>query len=354
MAIITTDNAVLGISQGVTWGAAVAATTRLRASNLVIDKQVNILRSRAHDTGNRIKSLCYGAETVGMTFTTPITFGNAWWMLLATLFSDQSTPAEQNVGEGDYLSTFDLTGLNDKFITVAFLLENDVVVECPSVKLDSMSLAFTPNDRGTATFTGIVSNYIHTGTTTSAAALNALTHEQAEQEICFNTTNTYLRYGNYSTGTPLSSSNDLKITGFNMDVQRPLARRYALRGANTPSTLEPLTAGQTQVTGQIRTSAFDDSEVDFITDQDNKTAKMIEVFDDGDQIGAGDNNSLKIQIPSLKITQVSGVGIDGPSVLQQPTANFEAYVAAAAPAGMAGVTDLRFTSTDERTTAWIS
>lgn len=353
MAIITTNDAVLGLAECTTWGTAVQATDRLRVSSISIDKANTILRSRAHDTGNRIKRVCYGEETVGLSLTTPVTYGNAWWMLLATLMGTQSAPSEQNVGQGDYLSTFDINGTHSKLLSLAFLLEDDVVVECPSVKLDSMSFDFTVNQGGTVTFTGIIDSYRHTGTTTSAANLNALTHEQAEQEACFNGSNFYVRYGNYSTGTALSSADDLTATSFSMSIQRPLSRRYGARGANTPKTMLPLTSGQTLVTGSITMSAFDDSEVDFIADESAKTAKMLEIFEDGDQIGTGDNNSIKLQIPTLKVTKVSGVGISAPSVVQQPVAEFEALSIDTAPAGMAGVTDVRFTSTDERSTAWI-
>lgn len=352
MSRISTANAILGIGEGSTWGTSVNATQRLRTISFTATPTKDIKITRSHDTGNRVKGACFGAETYDVNIVCALTAGNAWLMLLKSVMGTQSTPSEQNAGEGDYLSTFDIASTVSRFYTIAVKAESDVVFELPSVKFSGFSLSWATNDVATITFTGIADKLLTSGTENSIAELDALTHVQDDEEFCFNGSNFYVRYGDYSTGTALSSSNNQEAIEGTFDLQRPLTRRFGARGANTKYTLEPELSGISRVTGTLKLSSIDDSKADLVTDCISDTAKMMELFIDGSQIGAGLNNSLKFQAPYLKVQSVTGVGIDGPNTFQQPQATFEVIAGKTAPAGMSGVTDFRVTSVDENSSAW--
>lgn len=355
MARITSVNADAGIAKASTWGTAVAPTAKLRYLSLAVETEAEVLRLRGHQTIQQ-RTIRLGRQNVTVTATLPLTFGGEWLMLWALLAGTNSAPSEQTIGEGDYLQNLDIADLHSLFCSLSWKGETEVAYEIPSVKWVQATIQGAENGQGVVIFQGIGDRLLHTGSgaTASVANLEALTHNQTEEDVVFNSTNLYHRYGDYSTGTPLSSTHDQETKSFELIIQRPCTPDHCFRGASTPYTLEPYQSGITIGSMQFTIAALDDAKTDPLLNFRNETYKANEIFVDGSQIGAGVNTSLKMQVPYGKIVKPSGLGIAGQATRSRPSVTLELGAPATAQNGMSGVLSLvRLVTIGTRTTAYI-
>lgn len=278
--------------------------------------------------------------TVSMGAT--MTYDGIWMQAFAALMGTvTSVPAETTGGQGDYAHNIDLASkLDSRYLCAAQLIEDDYVAEYPSIKMVSGRLEGGPNRPGTFTGSGIASRILFTpdtptNTHTEVAALTDPTYNPAT----LGGTNHYLRI-NAQAGGSLSSTNDIPILSWFIDIQRPMSPRHALRGANTAYTKEPLQKGPTVVGFGFQLDEATDTVLDGLAAWKAGTEYKAELFMDGLVIGTTVNRSIKFQFPRLKpvVGLPDGYGVNGATGDRFPTLTYKALKPTAAPTGMTGVT----------------
>jgi hypothetical protein len=352
MAVIAAHEAILGIVKGATWGTEVEVTSRLRVQSLTINDSYAPRITQNHDKSYMPGTIKRGRRSVSGSFSVDCSFGGEWLVLYALFAGTASTPAEQNASQNDYLSNLDFASTHQYFLSLAFKIEDDVVMSVKSAKISGFSFSGSENG-GLFCTVQFIGDAVQTGGETSIAELDALTFEDNEEVVIFNGSAAYFRYGDYSTGTALSSSDDVNMTQFSINLSRPITPYYGLRGANTDETYEPYSSGLASGNFSFTLAAIDDSVIDLFAKLEANTQGMAEIFVDGVQIGTGANTSLKFQLPSCRPLSVSGYGIGGQATLQQPSLTCALEADVTAPSGMSGVTDLmRLVTIDGRATAY--
>lgn len=276
-----------------------------------------------------------------MSITCELTYGQGWLTLLSGLLGTESTPAETTGSQADYSCNIDMAdSTSGLFWTLCYSVETDRVIEIASLKPTSMTLTLDINQPGTVQFQCIADS-IAISSTNTVAEIAALTDYPFETCV-LGGTNHYFRHDVYSVSTALTSADNKAISGFTLNVNRPLQRRYGLRGALTPYTLEPPQLGPIDATLTARFTELDDGTWDLFGEWVSPSFKMAEIFFDGSQIAAGVNRSYKLQMPYMKIkgSIPPGHDVQSNNGLFLPSATWDLLRASAAPAGMSGVSDL--------------
>lgn len=360
MASINTQQAKVAVGKGVTWGTAVDLTgggvgANIHTSALTIGGSRGRFTPNDNGFDNFISELELLEYSVDLSLTFDLTYQGIWKIFVAALFGTVTgSPAENNVGEGDYLHDFDpASSVAGNFLTLAYLLEDDRSLEFPSVKPISFAITQSTNGVGVITVNCIADRLVTNSPVNSQADIDSLSYPTYQAAV-LGDTNHYLRL-NTQSGGALSSADDMEILNYNFSFNRPLQRNYPLRGANTKYTTEP--AQLDVCTGQLSflLNEIDDGSLDILDDWNDGNEKKAEIFIDGDQIGSGDNTSIKLQMPRLSPSEGVPAGHDIPSSrqLMQPTATYDMLKASAAPTGMTGVTNMcRMETVETRSAAW--
>lgn len=355
MATIEVHNATIGIAQGATWDTGVQAVKKLQVQTLTIDDTTEVRETGNHDVGFWASKIKQGKYNVSGSIVVDCNFGGEWLLLYALMAGTAAAPAEQTPSQSDYLHSITIADTHRKFFTLAYEAEDDVVCQIASCKIGSVAFSFTENGPLLATFSFIGSSHVNTGAATTNAQLNALVLTQDEDPTIFNGANNYVRLGNYSTGTALTSTNNVGIISGTITVNRPITPYFAIRGTSTQSTYEPYSSALGSAEMQLTFANIDDSVYDPFNKYKNATYQMCEIFLDGAQLGTGLNTSLKFQLPYLMPVGLTGYGVSGQAVVQQPTLTLRSGIAPAAAAGMSGFTKaIRLQTIDKRSTAYVS
>lgn len=358
MAIIGSHESSAGVVEGTTWGTAVQADKCLLVNSLGAPVSRASVRTSNHKRGYLPGQVKAGRETVDFSAGGMASFGENWTFLYALFAGTSPAPTEVTGAQGDYLHEIDIATTHNRFMSVAWEHEDDVVAELPSVKLGSFGFNFQENELISWSTSGIADSKVTDNSgapATTNAQLDALTEAQDDEVAYLNGANMYVRLGAYSTVTALSSADDVNLATGSISLTRPISRYYGTRGASTPDTYEPYQSGLTAGQFSITLAAIDDSVSDLVNTYLAGTYMMAEIYVDGKQIGTGTNTSHKFQLPYLLPVTQDGDGISGQATLQQPTLTFEMAVPSAAPNGMTGVTNLmRLATVNERTTAYLT
>lgn len=347
---ISTNESVIGIAKGSTWGTAVdIATASGTGSGGAMHARVSLSTSRGEfrpndvGFGNMIEEIEKLEESVSVTITADTSYHGRYLMALAGVLGTASAPSETTASQGDYLHNLDLATNNDSdFFTVAFISgEDNAVLELPSVKFHTFTWSHGVNGVGTFTATGIASGVTWEASTpeNTAAELNSLTYD-TYQACVLGGANHYFRINTVG-GSTLSSSDDFEIKDFTVGIQRPLELEYCLRGANSKYTEEPKQTGDTTGTLTANFCKSERSRLDVMNIWSTGTQHKAEIFFDGDQIGTGVNTSCKFQFPKLEIGGAMPTGFDLPNSNQRmrPGVTWNLLKATSAPSGMTGVTN---------------
>lgn len=349
---ISSAEGKVGFKVGTTWDTAVAIDSLLRVNNFSADPSRAILGNVGHNTRKRIHGKL-GTEQVGVSISGTQLFCGHWLKLLANFCGTSGAGTEQTGGQGDYLHNIDISDFNTKFFTFAKLDETDVTEEVTSAFLTQFTLSGQDNALATWSAQGIGSKVINDSATNTPAVINALSHPTKEEDVVPNTTASYFRVGDYSTGTALSSSNNLSMKSYTMTISKPVTQRYGGYGATSYRTKQPKDSGIIGVQFSFTLESIDDAGLDLLAKYNAGTPLMFEQLVDGAQIGTGLNANLKIQIPIMRPLQPGQRGYTGQATIQNPTLNCEAYVAVSAPAGMSGVTYPRISTVDNVSAAYV-
>jgi hypothetical protein len=290
-----------------------------------------------------------GKFNVAITCNT--TSNQGYMALLASLLATESTPAEQTTGQGDYLRTLDLADTMSVFWTLCWKAETDESRCIPSLKITSVKWACDANGNGTWEIQGICDTFIK-GVTNTAAKIDALS-QVAYESLMLGGSTAYFRYGAYSVGTALSSSNNLPILSMEFNLSRGLQGQWGLDTANPGLTVEPLQQGDIDASVMFKLPTLNRAQADLMADWQSAAYKMAEVYFSGTVIGTGVARSMKMQFPYMQAPGAvpGGQDVAGNNQFLNPSLSFTLLKAPAAPAGMTGVTDyLRITSIDARST----
>jgi hypothetical protein len=347
MASIGTNESTVGIKTGATWDTASDMTSGgqlFRVSNFSVNARFGEHEVRDIGFDNFQRSRIKLNQECDVTISADITHEGLWLKLLAAfLGSSTGSPAEQTGGQGDYLHVMQMASSPTKFVTLAWLCEDDYVLEIPSFKPASISIQWGANTVGTFTCTGIASRVVdNASATNSVSDLSGLsyptTYEPAVLGGVDATSSTYFRFDDYSSSVALSSDDNKAIMNFNLNMSRPLQRRNVLRGADSAYTLEPHQAGLIQSTISFQMSEVDNAQIDGIADWLASDRKMAELAVVGDQIGSGLNSKILMRFAQLEhVGQMpTGYDIPGNNQLMQPTFTFNVLSVTTQPASMGG------------------
>lgn len=280
-------------------------------------------------------------------------FDDASMVVLGHVAGAASTPAETTSSEGDYSQSISqVSSTYGTYLTMAGTIEDDEVIEIPSLKMSQFGLSVPMNDAASWTASGIADQVIYSGNATptnTQAEVDGLSLP-APSEMCFGGANHFIRVNSQSGGA-LSSSDDLELLSFSVNLVREgMAGKYVSRGANTQFVNEPLQGGLTFFDITLNFERQDQTKYDALLQYAADNELKLEAFIDGSAIAGGVNRSLRVQIPRCKIIDPSG----GPQFNRgsnwEPTYTLRAFTAASAPTGMSGVTNAQFTLISTRST----
>lgn len=282
-----------------------------------------------------------GAASFDFSFSSEITFSQPWLAMLAGILGTESTPAEQTVGEDDYLVNMDVADATEGlFYTVAYTTETNQVMVVPSFTPMQATLEIPLNGAPTFTCSG-VADQAYYSTSNTVAELKALVpydYEEAE----FGGTGHYMRFADFSTSVALDSGDEKDVESVRINFNRAKERLYGARGALSKFTKEPLQLGLLDVTVDITLAQLNSADFPVMEWWQDPTFKMGEIYLSGQQINGGVDKSLKIQLPRLKAKGAlpGGMNVSSNNGLFKPTMTFDCLKSPAAPAGMTGVTEL--------------
>mgnify|MGYP001163372457 CR=1 FL=1 len=352
MAVREFNDVSAAVKNGSTWGTAADLTSgayKMHFESIAFEQSRGTFLSTGNT--NNVTDVALLEANASVTITANLAFHNgAIWQLIANCMGTSSTPAEQTASQGDELHVIDVTSsISGKFVTIAWEVETDQVVEIPSLKVTDFTISMNTNQVPTATIKGIASQVLFSGqgtVTNTAAELQALSLPTVEIPA-LGRTNHYFRL-NTNAGGSLSSTDNKEILTFTWTFTRPLDESRTLRGASTPYSSEPLQLNNSDQTVAVTFDRVDDANQDPMTDLLNQTTQKAELYLDGNQIGSGLNTYMKFQFPIMKVFQVPGYS---PTRGQRITAGYtwRAYQAGSAPTGMTGVTNSRITLVNRNT-----
>lgn len=340
MAVISRENVVAAIKIGAVWGTEVVVSSGifLRCSKISVSDSYGDYVPRDIGTAGKYTTQTRLEQKVDVTIECDMTYGQGWIALLASLMGTESTPAEQTVGQGDYLSNIDLADTSSLFWSLAFNIETDRVMSIPSLMVQSVTIPFAPNSGSTVSFQCIADTRIISVTST-VANINAATAYNYEAAT-LGGTNHYVRV-NAAGGAGLAAGDNKTVLSGSMTLSRPLERLYGVRGASTRYTMQPFQSGMIDARLRLKFSELDDATYDIWGDYLSQVQRKAEVMIDGSIIGSTINRSLKFQMPLLISMPQAPSEHDLQSIQgrNQPEIEYRMFKAAAAPTGMAGVTD---------------
>ena len=351
---ISTNQSVIGLGKGSTWGTAVDVTDGIRGLLTFSNSQGEF---QPRDIGNstQLFDITRLEETADITLTSDLTFYGVWQLILAHILGND-TAAQINVE--DYSHTMTVDQENDgEFTTLAWFYDTaDDIIEVPSIKWHTFEMTHNRNEVGQIVFNGMADRLVVASTTNEDTEMNALALTTREDAV-LGGTNHYFRI-NADSGAALDSGDDIEIMGYTLKLSRPMEREYVLRGANTKYTKEPKQLGFIQCTLEVRLAEIDHSTINALSLWANETKQKAEIFCDGAQISgdAGNANaSYKLSFPKLEFMGEfpDGYGLPSNNQRMRPVLKFNCFRASAAPSGMAGITKLfQFVGVDSRTTTY--
>lgn len=300
MASITGKETLLGIKMATTYGTAVAVDKLLACDSITQNRNVEkLMRSPLGLNKLFDSNITQGRSNPTLGATTKIGFENNVEYLLAQFFGKSSTPAEQNAGEGDYLTrlTFNTVApiLNPKYLTVALKDTSTTTMEWPAVALDTMTITIVPNNYISMDITGIANTRNLSSATNTTTVLNGLS-APAENEIVVRETDEFLI--NAQASGALTTVTDRKvIEQAVITFTKPQESIPLIKGS--AGNAEPTSTGNYTCTLTITYNVLEDHT--WFTAAEAGTEYKAGFMFEGDQIGAGDNEGFRLYFPRLQI-----------------------------------------------------
>lgn len=300
MAPITGKETLVGIKMATTYGTAVAVDKLLACDSFTQSRNVETLMRSPLGLNKLFDSnMTQGRASPTIGATTKIGFQNNVEYLLAQFFGKSSTPAEQNAGEGDYLTrlTFNTVApiLNPKYLTVAMKDTSTTTLEFPAVAIDSLTITIVPNNYISMDITGIANDRELSSATNTTTVLNGLT-APLENEIVVRETDEFLI--NAQAGGALTTVTDRKvIEQVVISFTKPQESIPLIKGS--AGNAEPTSTGNYTCTLTVTYNTLEDHT--WFTAAESGTEYKASFSFEGTQIGAGDNQGFRMYFPRLQI-----------------------------------------------------
>jgi hypothetical protein len=266
--------------------------------------------------------------------------------LLAQIMGTSGSPAEQTVGEADYLHTMTLNPTaNAVHATIAWQSSSSTSIELPSATVETITItAENPPSYVSFTASGKANKVELSSTNNDYSDLNSVTLTDDEEIVSDKDDSFWI---NAESGGALSSSDLVSITRYVLTLNRPQNFVHEYRGTagNVATLASDLINGTLSVT--LRGLA----DHTYLTAAQAGTSYKCKFSFVGSQIGAGDNKELAIYIPKMKLIVNPDAPISG-SGENPVTLNFKILAATANPTGMSS-TYPYFTLLNGRSTAYV-
>ena len=342
MASITGINTNMGLRlnpAATAWGTAgTFGANEKTICNVTYNDQAPILAQSGLGSGKLFGSgAAKGTATYQLTLdfvggqseeATPAGYRNGFDYVCAQFLGASSVSAELTAGQGDYRHTLTYsTGLNGNFCTFSVQETSTLVAEMASVAFDSLAItASAPTSYLSATATGIANAIESASPTNSYASVTALTLADSEVIVVQDDDDFWI---NAESGGSLSSSDKLNITEYSLSLTKPQSQKNEIKGSSGSGspTLDA------QYTGDLTLTFKELPDHTVINHWLNETYLKCSFNIEGAQIGSGNNRSMKIYIPRMKLLNRPSYS---PSTAgtNPYTATFRIFAASANPTGM--------------------
>jgi len=304
MAAIRGTDTNLIFKEGSTHGTAVQGTTndKIPVESFNGQKATSELTSNNIGTGISMEEdTKIGATDYTVDISMQAGFNNGAETISAMFFGAASSPAEQNVGEGDYMSriTYDPTQL--KFGTWARDSYDSGVLEYPSCYPTSLTFTQARDAYLQLDASFIADDEVTTGTTNTNVSLASATVDDATK-IIGRVDESFLV--NTQAGSALASpTDDACPSSFTLALTDAKEANKCFSGGSSDGA--PIRSGL--LTGELTLEFLQQDDHTWIDWRDNETALKCSFDIQGSQIASGDNYTWKFFIPRMIVTNVTTV-----------------------------------------------
>lgn len=245
-------------------------------------------------------------------------FQNGYDRLLAQFFGESTAPAEQTVGEGDYLHTFTFSATpNGHFGTIAWETSQSDVIELASTYTESITVSMPEVGqpvRYTAVLVATDAEFDESAAVNNNADLQSLSFVQSEKFVpsCANEFRIKQVFDDGASDSALASPADVvAITSFEMELETPLEIIPEMTGGdcNAP-TQEGERVGTLTVTFKQHTDNLT------LSYENWKQGEyyQADITWEGSQIAAGENLRHTLRFPKLCLVDAPQYNITDPGI----------------------------------------
>ena len=269
-----------------------------------------------------------GRLTPTVQMTMDAGFQNGADRLAAQFFSTSSTPAEQNVGEGDYMHRFTMNVTpNNIFGTFAYELTTAKVAELPSCAVRSFSTSFGGTNELVQISAELLGNDLVLDSATNTNATIAAATTVDTECVIVKLEDQFLI--NAQSGDALDSGDQYNIVSYNRSLSRPQDFSGQVKGsAGNPM---PLAGELISGTLDVTIEALDDI-TKFESWEAGDTFKCALIIE-GSAIASGDNRTWAEYTPRIKLVQAPQYNVTD-SGYNEVSLSFMILQASANPTGM--------------------
>lgn len=248
--------------------------------------------------------------------------------VFAQFFGAVTAPAEQTVGEDDYMHRFTLNSTSNAiYNTFAYKLASGDTLEFPSCAVRSLSLS-VPEVHSIMQYTAeLLGNKAELSSAVNTAAVVAAATIANSEVITVAEDDDF--WINVSSAGALSSGDQFNITSYNVTLNRPMDFIGNVKG----SAGNAAPVDQDIVSGTLSVTLQEQADKTYWTAWDVGTVYKSRFNAEGTQIGAGVNKAIKIYLPLMKLIDPPDYSVTEAG-FNTVTLNFNLYAAAANPTGM--------------------
>jgi hypothetical protein len=329
---------IIGAVKGSVWGTPVAAGANhgLLVLTSGLSREFEVLEDlslgSAWELDPQRGKLSGGGDLTGW-----LRYDNNEWLLIALLMGTAGVPAATTDASAK-LHTLQLAdGIAGKFATIAQKMKSDEVWEFPSVKPVSMRLVGGKREPIAYTI-GCVASHLNRNAgsgTNNTTTIATITQRETLRRIVPDEA-AYVRI-NDQAAIALAAGDAHPLSHFELVFTRPQEGDHVLDG--NVFVTEPIGTAHAMPTDlQVVFPVYEDKADALLDKFEADTPQKIEIFAQGPIIGGTERYRITIQMPQAVMVGKPDLAITGPGKLAC-TLRYKLTKAAAAPAGMTGVTN---------------
>lgn len=336
MAAITGSQTKLAIKKTTTFGTevAVGALDAMGVRSFTIKEDADTLEGNSLGTGLVMETNTEKGNTrYSGSFSMVGGYENGFDMLLAQFFGAPAAPAEQTVGQGDYLHVLGMStaNANNGWLTGARTLSSGHAESYPSMAVTALRLSVgAPTAPLVADIDVVMDQVVLDSATNSVAVINAATLKDQTYNILVKRESEFLL--DTEASGALASGDRVAITAWNLTLNRPLRSTPEIKG--TPGDGEFASDGFVNGTLSVTMSKLD--ALTYFDAANNGTLFKSQLIVSGAAIGTGVNRMFKLALPRMRLLTRPDYNLaDAGNNPQSMT--WQIYAAGAAPTGFTSV-----------------